>query len=293
MVMSPAEYTKQYHNLVVNDPRQKLFEVVNITRYQNGGREETNKEYWTLIGQLAKILGRKVEKHTAPFYFPKDDVMNTVEQFYPNSIRRAFWGKASPDEMRDTLRLAYRCGRIGRKAVHRTLSSYAKAFLGLDCNALVGNYHGISPGLNIKFWAEGKADVEKLSLAQRLKLGWDQAEMLSRPFFPLVPRQSAREVRAGDVLVTVISGTIYKHVAMVDEVAPVDDQRVTLRVVEWGDEGGEAHHIKNRETYKLVKGTAKQYGLAIGGGSKYRYLFSAPRTPFFPAEFGRCGREDI
>lgn len=35
------------------------------------------------------------------------------------------------------------------------------------------------------------------------------------------------------------------------------------------------------------------YGLGFGGGEKFRYLFGRPNTPFVPAEFGRCGREDI
>src|SRR5437763_1229522 len=111
--LTPSDYALRYHNLAVTDYSQGLFDVVNITRYQNGPRGETTTEYSALIGAIKKILN---VKHLAnPFTFPAGDVMGPAEWFFPPGLRRAFNGKGSPAEIADVLRLAVRCGRIGQK----------------------------------------------------------------------------------------------------------------------------------------------------------------------------------
>lgn len=55
--ISPSQYAMTYHCLLINDPQQKLFESVNITRYQNGTRPACETERSSLLSALAKTLG--------------------------------------------------------------------------------------------------------------------------------------------------------------------------------------------------------------------------------------------
>src|SRR5436190_15487517 len=111
--ITASNYARQYHNLIVNDARQKMFASAHITEYKvrSGG------EMGLLLNALKVVLGLKkrvsVSGHYGAFYFPAGDVMDPAEPFYWEGIRRSFGFKASPAEMKDTLRVAYRCGRIG------------------------------------------------------------------------------------------------------------------------------------------------------------------------------------
>jgi hypothetical protein len=140
MSTTPIDFAWAYHELLVDDPRQGLYEIVNIQRYQAGFSPDTSGEMWGLLGALAKILGlSNASQIPDSFTFPQADVLGLTQSWFLMSIRRAFCGKASPTEIRDVLRLAYRCGRIGPRTRHLTLSAYAGAFIGQDCNGFVGN----------------------------------------------------------------------------------------------------------------------------------------------------------
>ncbi len=152
--ISPSQYVLNYHSLLINDPQQKLATSVNITRYQNGTRAECETERNSLISAVTKILGAKHLHST--FRFPQDDVIDSTKPFYKVGIKRAYQGKGSPSEIADVIRLAWRCGRIGKGKAFSTIDQYAKQFLGLDCNGLVGNYHGVSPGISIEVWGSGE-----------------------------------------------------------------------------------------------------------------------------------------
>jgi hypothetical protein len=291
--LSPTEYTREYHPLLVNDPRQGLFAAVQITRYQNGPRAETSAELDSLFGGLAKIL--KVKKVPNVFRFPTGDVMDPVTPYYRMGLRRVYNGKGSPAEMADAIRLAMRCGRIGKGKAAATVADYATKFLGLDCNGLVGNYFGLSPALHISIWALGEpAGLLSWSEKQLVDAGWKEAELGTAPYVPLNPRHAVEEVCDGDVLITVIGGTDYSHIAMVDKVKVVGTDRVRWSVVEWGEAGGESKHIKAETEVTLVKGSKKKFGLGFAPkAGKFRYLFAAPDSPYHPATWGRCGRTDI
>jgi hypothetical protein len=215
--------------------------------------------------------------------------MDPMEFFYKMTIKRAFIGKGSPAEMRDTLRLAYRCGRIGHGKPYNSLKDYALRFLGLDCNGFAGNYHGISPALGVPIWANGPGTFKAG------ENGWGKAEVASAPFFPLKARTDTRAVTTGDVLVTFKEGG-YKHVALVDDVQWVDSQRVNWRVVEWGQKGDRSKHIGEVQQVTLVlgdKGQNKKHGFAWNHKGNFRYLFAGPQGTPRPADFGRCGRDEI
>src|SRR4051794_4543381 len=101
MSMSASDYVRMYHNLDVTavDPTGAVMsETVHVTRYKVVAAEERGK----LLQALKKVLGLKVVPNLATttewFSFPSGDVMNSVEPFYWQGIRRAFHFKASPFE---------------------------------------------------------------------------------------------------------------------------------------------------------------------------------------------------
>lgn len=290
--ISPSQYAMTYHCLLINDPQQKLFESVNITRYQNGTRPACETERSSLLSALAKTLG--VKHLPSTIRFPQGDVMDTTKPFYRQGINRAFRGKGSPDEIADAIRLAVRFGRIGKGKIASTIDQYAKQFLGLDCNGLVGNYFGVSPAVSIGVWALGEPG-KLLSWDEKKQraAGWGAAELATTPYVPLEPRRSSAEICDGDVLITVTGDNHYKHIALVEGITVLGTDRVTWTIVEWGEGGGVNKHIKAPTTVKLEQGKSKKFGLGFTSKTNFRYLFAGPNTPWEPAKWGRCGSPDI
>lgn len=290
--ISPSQYTMTYHCLPINDPQQVLFTSVNITRYQNGTRPACESERSSLLSAVAKIIG--VKNLPSTFRFPQSDVMDTAKPFYRQGINRAYRGKGSPSEIADAIRLAVRCGRIGKGKAAPTIDQYAKQFLGLDCNGLVGNYYGLSPAVSIGVWALGEpGKLLSWDEKKQRSAGWGAAELATTPYVPLEPRLSISEVCDGDVLITVTSDNHYKHIALVEGVTILGTDRVTWTIVEWGEGGGPNKHIKAPTTVKLEKGKKKQFGLGFASKDNFRYLFAGPNTPWEPAKWGRCGSLEI
>lgn len=290
--ISPSQYTLGYHSLLIHDPPQKLFASVNITRYQNGTRPECNQEKDLIKGSIKQIL--KIKYLPSSFRFPNDDVMDSTKPFYVAGINRAYSGKGSPSEIADAIRLAVRCGRIGKGKTWPTIDQYAKQFLGLDCNGLVGNYHALSPQIYIALWAEGEpGKLMSWTTAKQLKQGWNQAELASTPYIPLEPRRAITEICDGDILVTVTPDNNYKHIALVEGITTLGNDQVTWTIVEWGKGGNADKHIKPNRTAKLEQGKNKKYGLGFTSKGNFRYLFANPNTPWQPATWGRCGSMEI
>jgi hypothetical protein len=314
--MKPSEYVRQYHSFRVNTVGPTgvhLSGTVHITKYQVDGSGERAK----LLQCLKKLLGLKVLPNisttTEAFYFTNDDYMDPVEPFYWQGLKRAFYFKASPAEMRDALRLAYRCGRIGNRkdvlgqpSAAMTLGEYGNKFFGLDCNGLVGNYFNLSPALYIGCYAEmsakEEANVVKKVDASGYWNGWARAEALSLDYIPLAPRKSADEAKEGDILIDVQDGTNWAHIAIVEDVTVIDKDTVSWRVVEWGQGTNEKNfdtdkdnHIHPITTHKLTKGPKKSLGVGHTsmGGRRFRYLFEGPKVSFEPATWGRCGVEGV
>lgn len=290
--ISPSQYVLNYHSLLINDPQQKLATSVNITRYQNGTRAECETERNSLISAVTKILGAKHLHST--FRFPQDDVIDSTKPFYKVGIKRAYQGKGSPSEIADVIRLAWRCGRIGKGKAFSTIDQYAKQFLGLDCNGLVGNYHGVSPGISIEVWGSGEpGKLMSWSTKRQLGTGWGQAELATTPYVPLEPRRSLPEICDGDVLITATPDNPHKHIALVEGITALGTDRVTWTIVEWGEGGNVDKHIKAPTTVKLEQGKNKKFGLGFSHKGNFRYLFANPNTPWEPAKWGRCGCLEI
>src|SRR5262245_25757627 len=112
-----SDYVRSYHNMrvhAVGPKGDKFIENVQITRYQvsSGGELSQVKQC------LKKILGLKSLPNftttSESFFFPSTDPIGIFEPFYWQSLRRAYGFKGSPGEIKDAIRLAVRCGRIGK-----------------------------------------------------------------------------------------------------------------------------------------------------------------------------------
>jgi hypothetical protein len=198
---APDEYVARYHQLIVkNDLGQDIFESADIRNYCSGWSTEREKEYDLLVSKLVPKTGGTVLPMT--FYIRKDWRMDDTEVFYRHSLRRAYLGKGSPEEIIDALRLASLCGLIkSGRAGASDLATYVSTYIGLDCNGFVGNYFGLSPEVKPRAWAQGmKVPADDSAKA---KAGITKAIELTLAHFPLTARTAARDIAPGDVVITV------------------------------------------------------------------------------------------
>ena len=158
--LTPFEYLNRYHTLVVNDSRLGINVTANIQNYRPLKSEkekekdkekiksgeavssvpiEWEKQKQAVLDQVA--VGLKLRRgHPVPERFIlDDDRIGTSQVFYRASIRRAFDGRASPDDMIDTVRLAV-WGKLTKPIDARL---YMEKWFGQDCNAFVSNYLGV------------------------------------------------------------------------------------------------------------------------------------------------------
>jgi hypothetical protein len=316
---SAADYVREYHNLkvvAVGPDGTPMAETVHITGYQTLSGELAN-----LTAALRKVLpkedqisDKELRTTTRSFHFPRGDVLGTVEPFFWQGLRRAYGFKGSPAEIHDALRLAYRCGRIGkgkdilgRPTAAPTMAVYAKRCFGLDCNGLVGNYYNLSPEFYIGSWgllSQREKDtittnVDKTGLFK----GNARAEELTLSYLPLVPCRSVADIKDKGVLISVdeTKKNPWPHIAIAEDMVVKDAKTnlVTIRIVEWGWPTEERFfetqydtHIHAPKDYPLAKGTRKEFGLGIPNGTQFRYLFARPTCDFPPAGWGRCNQED-
>jgi hypothetical protein len=184
-----------------------------------------------------------------------------TEDFYANTFIQAFLGKGSPDEITDTLRLAYAIGRIGtgrdvagQPCAKPTAQAYATDFITLDCNGLVGNYYGGNPSASIEAYAASNRRRTKIT-----------------------------DIQPGDAVVTHCLASPYEHVALIDSCA-VNGSTAAIKLVEWGWYGSEdVHYSKEAKAYSIVQGPEKSYGLGWAANSNvnpsvqsFRYIFKPP-----------------
>lgn len=292
----PTEYVKRYHELLVNDTAQDIFQSVDIRNYNSGWSPERQTEYDLLVNKLAPKTGSSALPLT--FYVRNDSRMDNSEVFYRHSLRRAYLGKGSPEEIIDALRLATLCGLIkpGRAGAG-DLATYVKTYIGLDCNGFVGNYFGLSPEVKPRAWAQGMSVPADDSA--KVKAGITKAIALTLAYFPLTARTSADTIAPGDVVITVRNDApvhSHEHIALVASVSVTGDT-ATIGLAEWGGAGGIATHTGTAVGVKLVSNAPatkqwRRYGLAWASGDAYRHIF-APPCPANSAGWGRCGQPEI
>jgi len=107
--------------------------------YLNHGIQPRSGVAWKASDLLIGEMSSETKTPWSSLQFTIDG--NSIR---PINVRRAFMGKGSPQDLKDSLWLAHRYGYIINPARPRkgaaTLEQYCRTYTGLDCNGFVGNY---------------------------------------------------------------------------------------------------------------------------------------------------------
>ncbi len=241
----PLQYLSMYHALFMCDPALRLLSYANLQRYISGEPADGVTERGKLLSAIARARGDSSGSAVpALFTLPAGHGISPSEEFCRHAIRRAYAGRASPHELIDTVRLAVAFGRVTHPV---SGGGYAQKWFGLDCNAFVGNWLGISPSLSIRSYLCGYGSGEIPGSVPSVEA--------SRNCVPLKPIASISEIRQGTVVVThgpprEGSGKTFKHIALVERISPVPGGKHRVELAEWGVPGGfDSHH--NTHTVKI------------------------------------------
>ena len=271
--MTPKQYLDRYTNLSIPSPFDGTQQKCGLTGYGSGWNFRNFKagagsvmqrEYAVFREALRKAHHGNPHTPCGPqFYFSETPLaqIRRTEEFYAESLVRAYVGKGSPDEIIDALRLAMALGRIGtdpdvngKPPARPTVQQYARDFMTLDCNCLVGNFYGADPDASIDVYAS-----------------------------PGRRRSAIRAVQKGDAVVTHCAAAPYEHVALIDEWNVISDSSVEATLCEWGQPGDETKHYRTY-TLTIEKGPITSFGIGWRSDSNvkkgvksFRYIF-APQT---------------
>ena len=268
--MTPKQYLDRYTYFKIKDPVYKRDTEAPVTGYGAGwttahraNGPACQQEYLTYFRPALghAVNGNKNRKPDSIFFVESTlPGLAPMECFCKMSFIRAFLGKGSPDEITDTVRMAWALGRIGlgkdilgKPPAAPTVADYVTKFISLDCNGLSGNYYGINPETAVSGYASGGRK-----------------------------RMSAADVRVGDIVVTVTAEGKYKHVAVLDKWQPLKPGAktgpVNLTLCEWGMSGGEDNHY-NQALREATFGPNKAYGIGFTRNilKNFRYIFAPPK----------------
>jgi hypothetical protein len=271
--MTPKQYLDRYTYLTIPSPFDGTRLSCGLTGYGSGWNFRNGKagaggtiqrEYATFREALRKAHHGNANTPCGPkFYFDQTPLakISPSEDFYAESLVRAYVGKGSPDEITDALRLALALGRIGserdvngKSPARPTVQQYARDFMTLDCNCLVGNFYGADPDAHISVYAS-----------------------------PGRRRTRSSEVQPGDAIVTHCKEAPYEHVGLIAEWTPAGGSSVRVKIAEWGWYGGEEVHYRE-SSQTVTQGPISSLGIgwatrsdAKAGVTTFRYIF-APQT---------------
>jgi hypothetical protein len=274
--MTPKQYLDRYTYLAIKSPLDGTPLKCGLTGYGSGWHFRNGKsgagatmqhEYALFRDALRKAHHGNAHTPCGPqFYFsaPPLAQLEPNEDFYAESLVRAYEGKGSPDEIADALRLAIAVGRIGadrdvngRLPARLTVQEYARDFMTLDCNCLVGNFYGADPDAGISVYAA-----------------------------PSRRRTSIADVKQGDAIVTHCPQAPYEHVGLIEDWKP-NGSSVSVKICEWGWYGDESVHYRE-STHAVAQGPIHSLGIgwatpsnAQHGVTTFRYIF-APQTTNAP-----------
>lgn len=292
--MTPRDYLRSYHNIELVDERLGVREIVDVRKYHSGYDDGRRAEFFALSTKLLPLVG-DLKILPAAFTIGRDGRIDGDEQFHAQSVIRTYAGKGSPNEIWDTLRLAWLCGRIGPGAY--TVKDYVSKFIGTDCNGFVGNFLGMSPEVKPRIWVQGAPTFSPDIVSQGAISPVATVATLNRLNGHLTARRTPDEIRTGDILVTVVNNKpvfAHEHIALVEEYA-----NGVLSLAEWGQEGDYSAHAKDHTNPAFVERSPMSkawsyYGLAWKSGEKYRHFFAPPAVPdtWRPGAWGRCGIDD-
>lgn len=247
--MTPEDYLRRFHPLTVVDTKLGINASIDITRYISGMDEKGKTEWYKVCGILAgKYFGSKhwsisdLIKQSQPFTIKGEKLIDPTEQWTEGSIRRAFGGRASPQEFADGLRLAVLTGRC--KAANA--AAYGQEHFGLDCNAFVGNWLGVSPSTSIAAYAHG--------YGTKTPGGATKDVLVSKDIVHLPPVADVKDIRSGTVLATYTDSvggsgnSHWRHIALVQSFDALGGDRFRMTLAEWGKAGPfEKHMTRNAE----------------------------------------------
>jgi hypothetical protein len=273
--MTPKEYLDRYTYLSIKSPLDGTKINCGLTGYGSGWNYRNGKagagskmqrEYALFRDALRKAHHGNANTPCGPSFFFAERPLAQIphlEEFYAESFVRAYCGKGSPDEITDALRLALAVGRIGtgadrdvngRPPASPTVQQYARDYMTLDCNCLVGNYYGKDPDASIDVYAS-----------------------------PGRRRTRISDVQQGDAIVTHCPQAHYEHVGLIEEWVP-NGSTVRVKICEWGWYGGEDMHYRE-STHAVVQGPLSNLGIgwaspsnAKAGVTSFRYIFAPQAT---------------
>jgi len=258
---TPAAFAGRYHKLGIIDARLGIAVSLDIQNYISGWKPEHNTEYYRLLSHLAAKLKLKspaqVRALTQPFHITgHPDRIDPLEDWYDPSLSRAYAGRGSPDEISDAVRLAVFCG------LTKDAKAYGQKWFGIDCNAFVGNWLGISPSTAIFAYGLGYGKSAKLA-------GATPDVYTTRNRVPLTPITDPQRLECGNVVCTFgvkdARGFHWRHIALVEDVKPVQGDQYQIWLAEWGKAGDIEAHRTAPASPKLVTITSGKFCSELPG----------------------------
>ncbi|PZW45919.1 hypothetical protein C8P66_110117 [Humitalea rosea] len=258
---TPAAYAGRYHKLSIMDAKLGIAASLDIQRYISGWMAEQDQEYYRLLSGLAAKLKLKnpaqVRALTQPFYITgHPDRIAPGEEWYDPSLRRAYAGRGSPDEISDAVRLAVFCG------LTKDAKAYGEKWFGIDCNAFVGNWLGISPSTAIFAYGLGYGKKDKLP-------GASPDVYTTRKRVPLDLITDPQKLECGNVVCTFgekdSRGIRWRHIALVEDVKLVTGTTYQIWLAEWGQAGNIEKHRTAKASPKLVDITLGKFCAEMPG----------------------------
>jgi hypothetical protein len=250
--VSPQEFMRGYHTIVVNDSKLGISAPINVTKYISGGTSAARSELGTVGGRIAgayfgssKWSVSDLIKQSQPFYIKGSKVISSDEPFTYGALQRAFLGRGSPDEMIDAVRLAVAVKRCKPNEV----TAYAQKWFGSDCNAFVGNWLGVSPSTSISAYANGYGGG--------VPSGATPDVLVTKDIVHLPPITDAAKISEGSLVLTFgtptkSSPSHWKHVALVQSIRPAGTNKYYLTLAEWGHEGNFESHMTRDKLVTLT-----------------------------------------
>lgn len=170
-----ADYVDRYLRLQVWKNKTSTTNLA-VRNYLQAGSNTQSNNAQAKLSELKRALPKLTGKALTPIFEVEE------EKYVLTSLQRVFEGKGALNEIQDVLYLAMLCGMVSEA----TLSTFADANMGLDCNGFVANY-----------WGMGRPTVEKpqpdYATGIKPRMIWGLA--------PTLQRKSAGEIQVDDAAV--------------------------------------------------------------------------------------------
>jgi hypothetical protein len=257
-MVTPWDFVDLYHSLDLTDISLGLSGRASIHKYRHGkknekGAVEMPASHGTAQQQLIQGIYKALKmswKQPLPARFYLPDHFGS-EPFFHAGIARAYNNRASPDELRDVIRLRVATGvTSAARAV-----AHAQEFFAIDCNAFVGNYLGVSPNFAIFSYVNGYGNAKTIYGASR-------DIYAARSAVPLTQHTDPNSVQCGDVLVNFNAKAELKwvHIGLIQSwtyTPPKDGAKrgkAVLGIGEWGGDNATSPHKVPESEVEVLTG---------------------------------------